>query len=208
VLLREGEEAKWLTRTAALELAAMREGYGSILKVGTAPLEDHPDGVQWHTFAGGAVNRFLAAGRSIPVVTRHFFAPPHVRAFKRGARIEAFTKSSVTRTPIVPSAPIVLAAAFRSEDIGILKHYQQSVNHSRALLCYEAPQGAQRLFCCRRPNDRVAREIHRDGDSMGNHGEPIPLLLRCTSGPSPGFLSALRPAGVRRSQPPERGAVR
>jgi hypothetical protein len=80
----------------------------------------------------------------------------------------------VTRTPIVPSAPIVLAAAFRSEDIGILKHYQQSVNHSRALLCYEAPQGAQRLFCCRRPNDRVAREIHRDGDSMGNHGEPIP----------------------------------
>lgn len=62
VLLREGEEAGWLSRTAALELASMRESYGGILEAGTAPLEDHPDGVQWHTFAGGAVNRLLAAG--------------------------------------------------------------------------------------------------------------------------------------------------
>jgi ATP-dependent Lhr-like helicase len=63
VLLREREEeARWLTHTAALELASMRESYGGLLEAGTAPLEDHPDGVQWHTFAGGAVNRLLAAG--------------------------------------------------------------------------------------------------------------------------------------------------
>jgi ATP-dependent Lhr-like helicase len=62
VLLHEREEAAWVTRTAALELASMRESYGGLLEAGTAPLEDHPDGVQWHTFAGGAVNRLLAAG--------------------------------------------------------------------------------------------------------------------------------------------------
>ncbi len=62
VLVREGEESTWLTRVSASELASMRETYGGLLEAGTAPLEDHPDGVQWHTFAGGAVNRLLAAG--------------------------------------------------------------------------------------------------------------------------------------------------
>jgi len=63
VLLREREEEEaWLTPTAALEIASMRESYGGLLEPGTAPLEDQPDGVQWHTFAGGAVNRLLAAG--------------------------------------------------------------------------------------------------------------------------------------------------
>jgi ATP-dependent Lhr-like helicase len=64
VLMHEHEqqEAGWLTRTAAVELVSMRESYAGLLEEGTAPLEDHPDGVQWHTFAGGAVNRLLAAG--------------------------------------------------------------------------------------------------------------------------------------------------
>lgn len=62
VLLREREEAGWLTPTAARELASMRDSYGGLLQAGTAPLEGHPDGVQWHTFAGGAVNRLLASG--------------------------------------------------------------------------------------------------------------------------------------------------
>ena len=62
VLLHERQEAEWLTRTAAVELASMRESYGGVLEEGTAPLENHPDGILWHTFAGGAVNRLLAAG--------------------------------------------------------------------------------------------------------------------------------------------------
>jgi ATP-dependent Lhr-like helicase len=64
VLLREQaeQEAGWLTRAAAAELGLMRESYAGLLEEGTAPLEDVPDGVQWHTFAGGAVNRLLAAG--------------------------------------------------------------------------------------------------------------------------------------------------
>jgi len=62
VLVRENDEANWLTRSAALELQSIREGYAGLLEAGKAPLEDRPDGVQWHTFAGGAVNRLLAAG--------------------------------------------------------------------------------------------------------------------------------------------------
>jgi len=62
VLLQEREEAGWLTPAAAFELASTRESYNGLLEEGAAPLEDHPDGVQWHTFAGGAVNRLLAAG--------------------------------------------------------------------------------------------------------------------------------------------------
>lgn len=62
VLIHERQEGAWLSKVAAAELAAMRESYDGLLREGTAPLEDHPDGIQWHTFAGGAVNRLLAAG--------------------------------------------------------------------------------------------------------------------------------------------------
>lgn len=62
VLIHERQEGAWLSKGAAAELAAMRESYDGLLETGTGPLEDHPDGVQWHTFAGGAVNRLLAAG--------------------------------------------------------------------------------------------------------------------------------------------------
>jgi ATP-dependent Lhr-like helicase len=62
VLLREIQEGAWLSKTAAQELAAMRDGYDGLLEEGTAPLEEQDDGVQWHTFAGGAVNRLLGAG--------------------------------------------------------------------------------------------------------------------------------------------------
>jgi ATP-dependent Lhr-like helicase len=62
VLLQEGLEDGWLTRTAALELKELRGSYADVLEDGNAPLEDQSDGVTWHTFAGGAVNRLLAAG--------------------------------------------------------------------------------------------------------------------------------------------------
>ncbi len=62
VLLHEKQEGAWLSKEAAAELASMRDSYDGLLEPGTAPLEEQPDGVQWHTFAGGAVNRLLAAG--------------------------------------------------------------------------------------------------------------------------------------------------
>jgi ATP-dependent Lhr-like helicase len=62
VLLEAGAEDAWLSKAAAAELASLRQGYVGLLAAGTAPLEELPEGVQWHTFAGGAVNRLLAAG--------------------------------------------------------------------------------------------------------------------------------------------------
>ena len=62
VLLREAGEPAWLARQAEVELRGLRQSYADVLDDGTAPLEEHPDGVTWHTFAGGAVNRLLSAG--------------------------------------------------------------------------------------------------------------------------------------------------
>jgi ATP-dependent Lhr-like helicase len=62
VLVREEHEAAWLTPGAVRELSSLRESYATLLDGETAPLEELPDGVTWHTFAGGAVNRLLSAG--------------------------------------------------------------------------------------------------------------------------------------------------
>ncbi len=62
VLQQEGTETHWLTRAAANELGSLRAGYAPVLEQGEAPFEETNEGVQWHTFAGGAVNRLLAAG--------------------------------------------------------------------------------------------------------------------------------------------------
>lgn len=62
VLLEPGQEKNWLTKAAQRELDALREGYSGLLEEGPAPLEESPGGVQWHTFAGGGVNRLLSAG--------------------------------------------------------------------------------------------------------------------------------------------------
>ncbi|MCG8417459.1 MAG: DEAD/DEAH box helicase [Proteobacteria bacterium] len=54
-----------LTNTAAVELRAVRDSYQGLLATGSAPLEDTADGLQWHTFAGGTINRLLAAGLEV-----------------------------------------------------------------------------------------------------------------------------------------------
>jgi len=51
-----------MSATAKSVLDGMRESYAGLLAAGTAPLEENHDLVQWHTFAGGAINRLLAAG--------------------------------------------------------------------------------------------------------------------------------------------------
>lgn len=62
VLVREGDEARWLTPGATVALSGLRQGYDGVLEGGASTLEGGSDGVQWHTFAGAAVNRLLAAG--------------------------------------------------------------------------------------------------------------------------------------------------
>ncbi|MDQ3265693.1 MAG: hypothetical protein M3Y59_18885 [Myxococcota bacterium] len=46
---------------AMLELSSLRQGYEGLTDEGTASLETAGDGITWHTFAGGAINRLLAA---------------------------------------------------------------------------------------------------------------------------------------------------
>lgn len=60
VLIEGGCEDGVLAAGAQHEIAELRQGYGALLERGTAALESHEDGVRWHTFAGGAVNRLLA----------------------------------------------------------------------------------------------------------------------------------------------------
>lgn len=61
-LLTEDVGGARLSSAAAAELAALREGYAGILSASVAPVESSGGIIQWHTFAGGGVNRLLAAG--------------------------------------------------------------------------------------------------------------------------------------------------
>jgi len=62
VLVKQEPSDGRLTRGAALELRSLRESYAGLLDGETTPLEELSDGVTWHTFAGGGVNRLLSAG--------------------------------------------------------------------------------------------------------------------------------------------------
>jgi ATP-dependent Lhr-like helicase len=61
-LMDPGPEISWLTPVASRTLEELRAGYEGLLEDGSASLEDHGANVQWHTFAGGGINRLLAAG--------------------------------------------------------------------------------------------------------------------------------------------------
>jgi len=61
VLADDEPENDWLDHPAQVELEALRQDYMGLLEPGTAPIEDSDGGVQWHTFAGGAINRLLAS---------------------------------------------------------------------------------------------------------------------------------------------------
>ncbi|MBA2321037.1 MAG: DEAD/DEAH box helicase, partial [Deltaproteobacteria bacterium] len=62
VLMAAGPEAEWLSLLAQRTLDELRAGYDGLLEDGAAQLEDHGENIQWHTFAGGGINRLLAAG--------------------------------------------------------------------------------------------------------------------------------------------------
>lgn len=62
VLVSEGQDGDGLAPGAASGLASLRAGYAGVLEAGATSLETTSDGVQWHTFAGGGINRLLSAG--------------------------------------------------------------------------------------------------------------------------------------------------
>ena len=62
-MANDDEVGAKLTPAALAELRSVREGYADLLALAAAPLEFATDaGIVWHTFAGGAINRVLAAG--------------------------------------------------------------------------------------------------------------------------------------------------
>ena len=60
--LAVADQYGWLSQPARSELEHLRASYGGLVSPTDAPLESTPEGVVWHTFAGAAVNRLLAAG--------------------------------------------------------------------------------------------------------------------------------------------------
>ena len=119
VLVRAGDEAAWLTPSAHAELSALREGYG-FLEADSAPLEDQPNGVQWHTFAGGAVNRLLAAGLEVRCGERWTAGNLSLRCKNLGIAAAAEAVDSLAAL----DWPGIAAAAARGMARGLLSKFQ------------------------------------------------------------------------------------
>ena len=60
ILIEPGPEFAWFAPSAAAEMDILRHEHEDLLVDDGAPLEVTADGVQWHTFAGSAINRLLA----------------------------------------------------------------------------------------------------------------------------------------------------
>ncbi len=61
-VLRDGALPAGMSDAARADILELAESYEGLVGEGEAALEDSTDGIRWHTFAGGAINRLLAAG--------------------------------------------------------------------------------------------------------------------------------------------------
>ncbi|MCU0671533.1 MAG: DEAD/DEAH box helicase [Myxococcota bacterium] len=59
--LAADDSPTWLTPPARRELGLLRRSYEGLVEPGVAPIEAAGGSHQWHTFAGGAINRLLAS---------------------------------------------------------------------------------------------------------------------------------------------------
>jgi ATP-dependent Lhr-like helicase len=59
-VLADDADCPWLLSSAAMEIESLRLGYGNVVPEGRSAIEIAPEGVTWHTFAGGAINALLA----------------------------------------------------------------------------------------------------------------------------------------------------
>jgi ATP-dependent Lhr-like helicase len=59
--LADDDTPTWLTPPARRELGLLRRSYEGLVEPGVAPIEAAGGSHQWHTFAGGAINRLLAS---------------------------------------------------------------------------------------------------------------------------------------------------
>lgn len=97
-----------LTPAAESELRSLRDGYIDLLSVAAAPLESGADGVQWHTFAGGAINRLLAAGLEECTHKKWVSGNLSVRSKEAGL---AETRAAIRQAPQLQWEPIATAKA-------------------------------------------------------------------------------------------------
>jgi ATP-dependent Lhr-like helicase len=109
-----------LTPAATAELRAVREGYADLLELAAAPLESTSDGVTWHTFAGGAINRVLAAGLEHSTQKPWVAGNLSLRSKEAGL---AEAKIALGEMPTMTWEPLVFAKA-RSMARGVVSKFQ------------------------------------------------------------------------------------
>ena len=109
-----------LTPAAAAELRAIREGYAELLALAAAPLESTAEGVVWHTFAGGAINRVLAAG--LEHVTHQRWVSGNLSLRSKEAGL-AEAHAALAQLPGLTWEPLVFAKA-RSMARGVVSKFQ------------------------------------------------------------------------------------
>jgi ATP-dependent Lhr-like helicase len=109
-----------LTPAATVELRAVREAYAELLALAAAPLESTSDGVVWHTFAGGAINRVLAAGLEHSTHKSWVAGNLSLRSTEAGL---AETQLALGEMPAMTWEPLVFAKA-RSMARGVVSKFQ------------------------------------------------------------------------------------
>jgi ATP-dependent helicase Lhr and Lhr-like helicase len=119
-LTSEGSAGATLTPAAAAELRSIREGYAELLALAAAPLESTSEGVVWHTFAGGAINRVLAAGLEHVTHKRWVSGNLSLRSKEAGL---AETSAALAQLPAIAWEPLAFAKA-RSMARGVVSKFQ------------------------------------------------------------------------------------
>lgn len=120
VLVTDGPIGATPTPAAAAELGALREAYGELLALAAAPLESTDDGVQWHTFAGGAINRVLAAG--LEHVTHQRWVAGNLSLKSKDTSLAA-TQAALAELPGLAWEPLVFSKA-RTMARGAISKFQ------------------------------------------------------------------------------------
>jgi ATP-dependent Lhr-like helicase len=119
-LAAEDAAGATLTPAAAAELRMVREGYAELLALAAAPLESTAEGVVWHTFAGGAINRVLAAGLEHVTHKRWVSGNLSLRSKEAGL---ADAHAGVAQLPGLTWESLVFAKA-RSMARGVVSKFQ------------------------------------------------------------------------------------
>jgi ATP-dependent Lhr-like helicase len=109
-----------LTPAAQAELRGLRESYAGLLEGATSPVESNVDGVQWHTFAGGGINRLLAAG--LETLTSKKWVAGNLSLRSRDASL-AETNGAIAQLPSLRWEPLAAAKAHAMVR-GILSKFQ------------------------------------------------------------------------------------